>query len=100
MAGLDMRIFKTIRLVWTFYKNFLLLSLLITLICVGLSWEYGYGIFSTLFWLQAGTLAITYYFIDSYKAKEYYYFQNLGVSRTVLWTSTLLFDFVLYLLLI
>ena len=91
---------KTIRLIWTFYKNFLLLSLLITLTCVALFWEYGFGIFSALFWLKSGSLALTYFFIDSYKAKEYYYYQNLGVSKTVLWTSTILFDFMLFLLII
>jgi hypothetical protein len=95
-----MRIIKKIKLIWTFYKNFLFLSMLVTLICVGLSWEYGYGIFNTLFWLKTGTLVLTYFFINSYKSREYYYFQNLGISRTLLWASAMLFDFTLYLLLI
>lgn len=41
---------------------------------------------------------ITY--INSYRENEYFYYQNLGVSKTTLWTGSLLFDFVLFLILI
>ena len=95
-----MRPVKTIRLIWTFYKNFLLASLVITACCLKLFWEYGFSIFAGLFWLKAATLALTYYFINQNRKKEYYYFQNLGVSKGLLWTTTLSFDFVLYIFLI
>lgn len=36
-------------------------------------------------------------FIDNYRKKEYYYYQNLGLSKTALWSSSLIFDFVLFL---
>ena len=71
-----MRLLKTIRLIFTFYRSFLLVSLLITAYCLGLFWQYGFGIFVTLFWLKIATLAITFYFINSYKSKEFYYYQN------------------------
>lgn len=71
-----------------------------TLICMGLFQEYGMSIFSTLFWLKLSTLGMTVIFIKSYKSKEFYYYQNLGLSRTFLWVSTLGVDFILYLLLL
>ena len=95
-----MKFRKTIRLLLTFYKNFFFFSFLMTLICMGLFQEYGMSIFSTLFWLKLSTLGMTVIFIRSYKSKEFYYYQNLGLSRTFLWVSTLGFDFILYLLLL
>src|SRR5947208_2858196 len=67
---------------------------------MGLFQEYGMSIFSTLFWLKLSTLGVTVVFIKSYKSKEFYYYQNLGLSRTFLWLCTLGFDFILYLLLL
>jgi hypothetical protein len=95
-----MRISKTIRLIWTFYKSFFLLSLLLTIFSLVLFWEYGLSIFSELFWLKIVTLAITFYFINSQKNKEYYYYQNLGLSKNLIWTTSLIFDFFLFILLI
>ena len=46
------------------------------------------------------SLGLTYYFINSYKNKEYYYYQNLGVSKSFLWAVTLTFDFALFIFLI
>jgi hypothetical protein len=42
-------------------------------------------------------LFIIYNFIRSYKSKEFYYYQNLGLSKKFLWISTLSFDILLYL---
>jgi len=95
-----MTIHKTIRLIFTFYKSFLLASLLITGACGVLFAEYGMGVFKVLFWLKTTTLAITFYFINTYKAKEYYYYQNLGISRVLLWSTTLIFDFMLFVLMV
>ena|SRR5690606_41980848 len=95
-----MRIFKTIRLVGSFYKSFLLASMLITACCLGIFWEYGYSIFSKLFWFKLSTLGLICYFINSYKSKEYYYYLNLGISKVLLWSSILIFDFAFFLFLI
>ena len=76
------------------------LSFLITATCLVLFWEYGFGVFSTLFWFKIGTLGLTFYFINNYKNKEYYYYQNLGVSKVLLWSATLSFDFALFIFLI
>lgn len=95
-----MKILRTIRLLLTFYRSFFIANLLITLICLGLFREYGFSIFSTLFWLKGASMAIVFYFIRDYKKREFYYYLNLGLSRGVLWRATLLFDFCLYLLLL
>jgi len=95
-----MKLFKTIKLISTFYRSFMALSFLITATCLVLFWKYGFGVFSTLFWFKIGTLGLTFYFINNYKNKEYYYYQNLGVSKVLLWSATLSFDFALFIFLI
>jgi len=95
-----MKILKIISLVWTFYRSFIFASLLITASCIGLFWEYGLSIFAILFWFKVATLGVTYYFINSYKYREYYYFQNLGISKTLLWAATISFDLFLFVLFI
>src|SRR5690242_16076421 len=88
---------RTIRLLWTFYTSFVIVSLIITAICLSIFWKYGVSTFFALFWFKLATLAITFYFINSYKAKEYYYYQNLGISKVLLWSATLSFDFAFFL---
>jgi hypothetical protein len=95
-----MRLAKKIRLMMHFYRGFWLLSSLITLACMGLFWEYGFSIFSTLLWFKLATLFIIYRFIRSYKSREFYYYQNLGVSNLLLWGTTLGFDLLVYLILL
>jgi hypothetical protein len=84
----------------TFYRSFFLLNTLITLVCLFLFREYGFSIFFMLFWLKLTSLALVFFYIRSYKHKEFYYYQNLGLSRGLLWTTTFLFDFGLYLFLL
>ena len=91
---------KKIRLIGHFYRGFWLASTLITLACVGLFWEYGFSIFSTLFWFKLATLFIIYRYVKSYKSREFYYYHNLGVSKLLLWGVTLSFDIVLFLMLL
>jgi ABC-type multidrug transport system ATPase subunit len=76
------------------------MSFLITLVCLSLFLEFGSDIFFVLLWLKLSATAIIFFFIRTYKRPEFYYYQNLGLSRTFLWTTTLVFDFFLYLLLL
>lgn len=46
------------------------------------------------------TMALIYYFININKKKEYYYYQNLGISKTLLWAASLTFDFILFIFLL
>lgn len=82
---------------WTFYRSFVLASIVITICCIKLLWDYDFMIFGILFWFKVATLGIVFYFINSYKSNHYY--QNLGVSRTVLWAATLSFDLFLFIFL-
>jgi len=93
-------ILKKIKLISTFYRSFCLGSLLTTAICVFLSWEYGSSIFSALLVLKAAILYIIYIFIRRTKGDEFFYYRNLGLSKFVLWSTTLSFDVAIYLLLI
>jgi hypothetical protein len=95
-----MKLLKKLQLIWTFYKGFVLVSTLITACCLYLFWQNGFGIFVVLFWFKIITLGLIYYFINAYKKKEFYYYQNLGISKLLLWTTTLVFDFVLFIILI
>jgi hypothetical protein len=97
---LFMRLYKTIRLTWTFYKNFLVLSIIITAFCLRAFWMYGFATFFGIFWGKLVTLGLTYYLLNLNKKNEYYYYRNLGISKTLLWAATLTFDFVLFLFLI
>ena len=95
-----MRTLRTIRLIWTFYKGFLFASLILTAVCLYYFWLYGFTVFFEVFWLKTVSLAVTGYFINVYKAKEYYYYQNAGISKSILWLSIICFDLFLFLLLI
>jgi hypothetical protein len=71
-------------------------TLLITAIGLFYFFQDGFSIFSGILWLKIATNALTWYFINSSKAKEFFYYQNLGVSKRLLWSSTLSFDFSLF----
>ena len=90
----------TIRLLLTFYRGFFILAFLITLVCMVLFREYGLSIFFILLGLKLGSMTLIFLFIRTSKSREFIYYQNLGLSRTFLWATTLLFDFFLYLLLL
>lgn len=95
-----MRLIKLIRLIGTFYQGFLLFSILMTTCCMIPLWKFGIRVFAVIFWLKLMTLGLTVFFINDYKRKEFVYYQNLGISKIVLWTVTLLFDFTLFLFLL
>jgi hypothetical protein len=63
-----MRLSKTIRLIWTFYRSFIFASVLITICFIALFWEYGYNIFMGIFWFKILTLGMIFYFINRYKS--------------------------------
>jgi len=91
-----MKLPAIIRLLLTFYKSFFLLQLLISLSCAILLWEYGLPMLKVLLWLKAACLFLTFYFIRTYKEKEFYYYRNLGIRDTILWSLTLGCDGLLF----
>jgi len=95
-----MTIVKKAGFLWTFYKSFLFVSLVVTAFCLQLVGRYGIGAFGDALWLKLATLGLTWFFINDFRSKEYYYYQNLGISKILLWTSTILFDLALFIVLV
>jgi len=95
-----MKLFKIIQLNWSFYKNFMFFSAIITGFCLRAIWLYGLSAFFGVFWCKLISLGLIYYFVNSNKKNEYYYYQNLGIGKAILWTATLSFDFILFILLL
>lgn len=93
-----MKYFKIVKLIWTFYKSFIFFSFLVTALCIALFWEYGLGIYGILFCFKIATLTMTFFIVNSYKSNEYCYYQNLGVSKILLWVCSLSFDLILFFL--
>lgn len=82
----------------TFYKSFALLSLIINVFCITIIVVTQFRLFPLMFWFRVAVMALIFYFISDYKQKEFYYYQNLGISKGTLWISTLAFDLFLFLL--
>ncbi len=93
-----MRIFKLIRLILAFYRSFYLATGLITICCVSIFWKYGLSTFAPILWFKLLTLYLTFYFINAYQHKTFYYYQNLGISRTVLWVVVFSIDLLIFFL--
>jgi cyanate permease len=91
---------RTIRLLWTFYSGFCFASILITGVCLFLYWEYGDSIYDTLICFKLLTLLAIYFFINSYKQDQFYYYRNLKLTKWMLWTAAFAFDIALYVLLL
>jgi len=87
---------RVLRLIGTFYKSYVIASSIITISCMQLIYMYGINIITVLIWFKLITLGIIVYYINSYKNNEFYYYQNLGLSKLFLWVSTILIDLSLF----
>lgn len=96
-----MKMLRFTRAVLTFYLNFLAAAWAVTAICLyifhTLFDDNGWSTFVYLFWFKAVSLALSCYFVDIYRKKEYYYYFNLGLSKRLLWSVCLTLDAVLFL---
>ncbi|SDM93114.1 hypothetical protein SAMN05421813_12925 [Daejeonella rubra] len=91
---------RTIRLIFTFYNTYNIPSILISVLSAGIFRISGMSFFVVIFWFKLISMGFIITFINSYRSKEYFYYQNLGLSKIALWTGSLVFDFVLFLALI
>ena len=87
---------RRLRAMLSFYSSFAFAGFLLTAACLGTLYSTGIVMFTLLFWLKVGTMWITYYFTDNLKQKEYYYYDNLGISKRTLWIPALVLDFVVF----
>lgn len=51
-----------------------------------------------IFWFKVATTGMIIYYINNYQRKAFFYYQNLGLSKRFLWTYTLCFDWVLFII--
>lgn len=89
---------KNIRILLTFYQSFFFVSFLITVACAALLFKLGINALVYLFWFKIFTSAVFYWMVNTYKKKEYFYYQNLGFSRSKLWVFSLSIDGVLFII--
>lgn len=87
---------KILRSLYTFYLNHFFVGLAISLCCYKIYAIYGPKTIFALFWFKAATIGVVFYAVSQRKQKEFYYYQNLGISKKLLWTSTLGIDFLLF----
>lgn len=95
---------KRIRALISFYLGFLPAGWALTMIGIFIFHQqysvHGWSTFIYLFWFKIISLSLIWYMMDRYRKQVYYYYFNLGLSKTLLWGFTLGIDFGLFLLLI
>jgi hypothetical protein len=83
-----------------FYKSYFAVAFIVSAVCAYLFYHYGVEAIGALFWLKIMADMAIMFFINKYKNKEFYYYYNLGLSRTMLWAISLTADFILFSILI
>ena len=89
---------KKLRLLATFYRSYCFAALVFSSISVYIVAIKGFSTFNSMFWFKIITTAITVFSVSANRSNEFFYYQNLGLSKSTLWTITLIFDFILYFL--
>ena len=88
---------KNIKLYLTFYNTFGIASAGLSMVCAYFFFLYGIDAFFPLFWFKIATSALIFFYIKEFKANEFYFYKNLGISKKSLWIFSLCLDFVFYL---
>jgi hypothetical protein len=87
-----MHLLRNIRLFAIFGRYIVAPSLIINGCCLLFFLRYGTGTLVMLVWFKLITQSFTFFLVNSLRRHEYYYYYNLGISRTQLWAVTLLAD--------
>ncbi|HRF42153.1 MAG: hypothetical protein IAE84_01780 [Saprospiraceae bacterium] len=85
----------------TFYRSFAMPNVLLTAVCLFsmmLRGKEAIALFPGFFWLKVFMLGISFYYVHTFRKKEYFYYHNLGWSKSRLWWMALGFDFGLFLI--
>ncbi|MEE1945557.1 hypothetical protein VRU48_10605 [Pedobacter sp. KR3-3] len=90
---------KTIRSLYTFYLSHFFAGLFISLSCMYLYHLFGNLAIPAICWYKAFTVGIFFYAVNTRKRREFVYYQNLGISKKLLWGVTLGIDFLLFVVL-
>lgn len=91
---------RKIGLILRFYTSFAPFSLAISLALAYVFYSLGLTLLAPLFWGKQLTLLVIYYFVNDSKMRNYYYYYlNLGLSKKRLWLCSLMFDDLIFILL-
>jgi hypothetical protein len=91
---------RTINLFLTFYNNFFLVTLLLSLSCGLILYVNSLNALVFICWFKVLTSAIIMLYINKYKIKEFYYYRNLGVTKAFLFTAATLCDSLVFFLIL
>lgn len=95
-----MQLLKRLRLLSTFYQSFFAATFLMSLVCAYLFYYYGVHFLKILILFKVFTTLIVAGYINNYKHLNFLYFLNLGLSKSFLWISTMLVEFILFTILL
>lgn len=87
---------KKIRLLFSFYRYFIWVSVFIDVACAYVLWTNGIGVYKALFWMKLFSMAASVYLVNEFRKQEYFYFHNFGFTKKTLWITTLAFDLFLF----
>lgn len=90
------QIIRKTGILFTFYRYFMWVSLLMNAGCAYFLWKNGMSAYATLFWLKIFSMGASLYLVNDFRKQEYFYFYNFGLSKKMLWITTLSFDLVLF----
>lgn len=91
--------YRSLRLLLTFYSSFFAATFVTSIACAAMFGYLGLPALTIIIWFKIATLGIVAYYISKYKQKEFLYYQNLGISKTFLWSGTMFLEFVVFMLL-
>lgn len=86
-----------VKLVFTFYRSFAFVSILISFSAAAIIHAYGIKTFTALFWFKIFSLILFAFFVAGFKKKELYYYRNLGLSGCMAMSLAMLLDMLLFL---
>ncbi len=96
ILSFSMKTFKILRLLLTFYLSIFAATAILSLIGAIVFHYMGEEFLPMIIWFKVITLGIIGYYISNYKRKEFYYYQNLGLSKRFIWACTFIFDLSLF----
>ena len=90
---------RLLRSLYSFYLNHFFVNLVITIISAGLYREFGNAALSMICWFKIITASIFCFSVNANKKKEFVYYQNLGISKQLLWAGTIAVDLLVFIIL-
>ncbi|AFL96284.1 hypothetical protein Q787_00265 [Ornithobacterium rhinotracheale H06-030791] len=87
---------RKFKLVLIYYRGFWILSFIITLWCMYMIYTYGLSAVSNAFWVKVISLGLIFLYQREYKSRNMYYYLNLGVSKSFIWSSIVSLEFIVF----